>query len=129
MKPGGEATVPDTPTVNRSTPTAGNSFTLSGAVAESKGEGIPEVAVRFSSRDVSVDPKILRSDPDGAFSAEGIVPGRWSVELKGVGYLPIRADIVVRGDTDITAYLVPQPARYRSSAIDLMPPEEPLPPE
>jgi hypothetical protein len=125
MAPEGSSSVPATGAVPAS---AGSGIKVAGLVTERSGDGIPEVGIRLIHGDGAADPRLLRSRGDGTFSADGIVPGRYNVEVRGVGFLPVRAGVELDRSSEFAVCLIPQPAEYESSPLDLMPPEEPVPP-
>ena len=68
------------------------------------------------------------SDEKGTFELRDLAPGLWNMEIRGAGYLPVRAPASLLGETALRAVLVDQPATYEPQPLDLMPPEEPIPP-
>ena len=92
------------------------------------GDPIAEVRVRMVKADGTVDPVFVMSDETGNFEVNGLAPGLWNLEIRGAGYLPVRAPASLFGETGLRAVLVPQPATYEPQPLDLMPPEEPIPP-
>jgi hypothetical protein len=99
-----------------------------GRILERDGDPIGEIYMRLVQADGLQDPRYLRSGEDGSFDAAGLMSGRWRVQIRGVGYLPLRAEFNLVRDLDVLVYLVPQPANYEASPLDLMMPEQPLPP-
>jgi hypothetical protein len=75
------------------------------------------------------DPRQLRTVEDGSFGASGLLAGSWQLEVSGVGYLPIRIGLELARAAELHVVLVPQPADYDPSPLELMPPEEPLVPD
>ena len=65
---------------------------------------------------------------DGGFALAEFPSGRWRVETRAVGFLPIWVVANFDVDLEVTLSLVPQPAGYDPSPLELMPPEQPLPP-
>jgi hypothetical protein len=123
MREGGEEAAPG------ATPASGASgFGLSGRVEERNRQGIPEVMIRFQHATGDADPRVLRTIGDGSFEAGGLAAGDYHVEIRGVGFLPIRSTVKLDGPSSFAVCLVPQPAEYVSSPLDMMPPEEPVPP-
>jgi hypothetical protein len=93
------------------------------------GEGpLGEIYMRFIRSDGQQDPRYLRSAEDGGFETNGLMQGRWRLFIQGVGYLPLRTEVELDGDTELFVYLVQQPADYEPSPMELMLPEQPLPP-
>ena len=75
------------------------------------------------------DPRSLRTEPSGTFEMVDLMPGEWRLEVMGVGFLPLRQVVQLRENTELTIFLVRQPAGYDPSPLELMPPEQPIPPE
>ena len=101
---------------------------LQGLMVDRDGDPLPEVRVRMIKADGTVDPVFVMSDETGMFEIESLAPGLWNLEIRGAGYLPVRAPASLFGETGLRAILVPQPATYEPQPLDLMPPEEPIPP-
>ena len=74
------------------------------------------------------DPVFALSDEQGTFEIADLAPGLWNMEIRGAGYLPVRAPASLYGEIGLRAVLVDQPATYEPQPLDLMPPEEPIPP-
>jgi len=103
-------------------------LSLEGSVVELGGEPLGEVELRLSPLDGEADPFFVESAEDGRFALAGLTSGRWEVVVKGVGYLPMRAEVRLDAPTELRAFLVRQPADYIPSPRELMLLEEPLPP-
>lgn len=101
---------------------------LFGKLVGKEGEPLPEVRLRLVRADGSVDPRVVLTDRQGAFEADGLDRGRWRLEIAAVGYFPLRVDLMLSEDLRIDAALVPQSAQYAAPLIDLIPEEEPIPP-
>lgn len=116
-------------------PTAGESLgsvprvVVRGEVVERDGEAMPEVALRFVRTDGRADPIVTRTGDDGSFELPELPAGRWRLDTRVVGFLPIWVGMDFLEDTRLTVALVPQPAGYDPSPLELMPPEQPIPPE
>jgi hypothetical protein len=102
--------------------------TVRGSTVDRKGEPLAEVRVRMLKADGTVDPVFALTDENGEFEFPEIAPGMWDVEIYGAGYLPVRAPASWYGEMELRAVLVTQPATYEPQPLDLMPPEEPIPP-
>lgn len=89
---------------------------------------VPEVRLRLVRTDGRFDPRAVRSGPDGHFVIEDVEAGAWDAEVYGVGFLPIRAPVVVDRALTVTVRLVPQPTDFEASPLDLMPLEIPIAP-
>lgn len=109
--------------------TNGGSFDLTTAVSRQDGTPLPDVQLRLTHVDAADDPRAVRSGADGAVTLEALAPGTWRLDAWGVGYLPIRRDLRLDEDTRLELVLVRQPAEYEPSPFELMPEEEPIPPE
>jgi hypothetical protein len=107
---------------------SGEPIRLRGKVLERGGGPIPEVAVRFVRPDGQADPRPVRTDGAGSFELQEFLPGEWRLEARGAGYLPIRIGLDLAQDAEVRVALVPQPAEYDPSPLELMPPEEPIAP-
>lgn len=121
MAPGDEGT-------ERPVAGAAGRVRISGRVLDVQGRPVPDVRVRLVRDDGGRDPRRARSGADGVFEIEEIASGRWRAEILGVGFLPVRTPIDADRDLDVVVRLVPQPADYEATALDLMPPETPIPP-
>ncbi len=102
--------------------------TLSGVVTTGESTAVPDVTLRFVREDGSRDPRAVRTGTEGNFEIPDLAPGLWRLEVRGVGYLPVRTVIDVRPGQELRVSLVPQPADYSPGPLDLLPPEEPIPP-
>lgn len=109
-------------------PRASGSVRVTGRAVDVLGRPVPDVRVRLVRDDGSRDPRRARSGTLGGFEVGGLAGGRWRAEIVGVGFLPIRSPIDADRDLDVVVRLVPQPADYEATALDLMPPETPIPP-
>lgn len=109
---------------------AGSSSTLgiTGRVLELEAGPLGEVQLRLVRSGAGDDPRILRSDPDGNFSIDGITAGEWRIEVKGVGLLPQRMVLDLEEDVWLTVIVVRQPPGYEPTPLELMPAEQPIPP-
>jgi hypothetical protein len=101
---------------------------LQARVVDRDGDPISEIDVRISPVEGNSDPRFLRSDENGVFATEDLVPGRWHLRARALGYLPMRAEFEVAGPVEMLMVVVPQPSEYEPSPLDLMPAEEPIPP-
>jgi hypothetical protein len=112
----------------RGTIDATEKATVRGTTVDRKGEPLAEVRVRMLKADGTVDPVFALTDENGEFEFPEIDPGMWDFEIYGAGYLPVRAPASWYGEMELRAVLVTQPATYEPQPLDLMPPEEPIPP-
>ncbi len=101
---------------------------LTGTVRVAGGAPLVEARVRLARGDGADDSRTLFTDAAGAFSLAGLMAGRWHLEVQGAGLLPLRADLDLVGDVAIEAALAAQPANYRPLPLDLIVPEEVIPP-
>jgi hypothetical protein len=101
---------------------------LTGEVVEAGAGPLGEVQLRFVRLDGREDPRGLRSRPDGTFELEGAGAGVWRVEISGVGYISQRMALDLHGVALLKVILVRQPADYDPTPLELMPPEQPIPP-
>jgi hypothetical protein len=100
-----------------------------GRVVERDGGAVlPEVALRFARPDGLADPVVARTGADGGFSVEELPEGGWRLESRVVGFLPLWASLSFEESTELVISLVAQPAGYEPSPLELMPPEQPIPP-
>ncbi len=102
--------------------------TVSGHVVHG-GEPMSDVRLRFVRRDGRVDPFTARSSSDGSFGPNRVPAGPWRLEASLVGFLPIWISVDLVRDSQLTVSMVPQPATYRPSPLELMPQEQPVLPE
>jgi hypothetical protein len=100
-----------------------------GEVVERDGEAMPDVALRFVRTDGRADPILTRTGEDGSFELPELPSGRWRLDTRVVGFLPIWAGMDFQNNTRLTVSMVAQPAGYEPSPLELMPPEQPVPPE
>ena len=101
---------------------------IRGRILDAEQRAVHEARIRLVRADGGVDPRSAESGIDGSFEFEGLDAGVWWLSVHGVGSLPIRSRIEVAADTDLTISLIDQPATYEPSPLELMPPEEPVPP-
>ena len=106
----------------------GTAVRVLGAVRERGGAAVAETRIRLLDPTGDADPVMAETDEGGSFRFEGVPSGRWSVEVLGVGYVPIRATVDLVTDTALDVGLVKQPTGYRPSPLDLMPLEHPIAP-
>lgn len=101
---------------------------LSGAVRERGGTPVPQARIRFLDRSGGADPLMAETDEAGTFRFESVPAGTWSLEIAGVGYVPIRTTLDIVADTSFDVGLVKQPPAYVPSPFELMPLERPVEP-
>jgi hypothetical protein len=103
-------------------------FDLIGRVTDRGGNGMADVRIRLVPPGAAADPLDVESSDGGDFAAARLVPGRWTVETRGLAFLPIRAAVELRPGSRLRIVLVPQPAGFEPIPLDLLPVEEPVPP-
>jgi hypothetical protein len=101
---------------------------VSGKVVEQNGGPAGDIRMRFVKRGGGDDPRILRSAADGSFALPAMTAGEWQVEINGVGLLPQRISLDLIEDANLTVIMARQPPGYEQTPLDLMPPEQPIPP-
>jgi hypothetical protein len=106
----------------------GEPLSLRGRVLESGAGPLGDVQLRFVRLDGREDPQTFRSARDGTFELQPAGAGLWRVEVSGVGYLSQRMALPLHGSAFLTLILVRQPADYDPTPLELMPPEQPIPP-
>jgi hypothetical protein len=104
-------------------------LSIEGMVIERGGEPIGDVRIRLVHPSGEKDPRFLRSAPDGTFGLAGLPAGPWRLEASGVGFLALRMRVGLERDTRFNFSLVRQPASYKPLPLELMPPEQPIPPK
>ena len=109
--------------------TGDRAIDVQGNVSGTDGNGLGEISVRIVRQDGTVDPVVVRTPDDGAFSFDGLPPGEWRLEVVGIGYLPVRQRLMFNADSAVAVQLVKQPQDYIPSPLELMPPEVPIVPE
>ncbi len=124
MSPGSGGTAPP----DEALPASAGSVVLSGEIREREGGPMPEVRLRLVRVDGSLDPRSLRTGPDGRFEFADLPAGVWRLDIQGVGFLPMRQPLNLGRDTEASITMVRQPAQYEPSPLELMPPEQPVPP-
>ncbi len=115
--------------VPRLQPSTPGSVSVRGEVtvrAERKPLG--DVMIRFVRIDGGDDPRQILTARDGTFEVEGLFAGRWQVEVRGVGFLAIQTALNLGQDTELRFAMVEQPPDFKPGPLELMPPEEPIPP-
>jgi hypothetical protein len=105
-----------------------SSASLVATILTQEGAPASEVTVRIVNDDGRADPRMMQSNDEGRAEFGPIAGGRWTLETRGLGFLPIRAQVELTGSTDLTLVMVPQPGDYEPSALELLPPERPIPP-
>lgn len=110
-------------------PSGNRTIDLRGSVAAAGGNGLGEISVRIVRQDGTVDPVIVRTPEDGAFSFDRLPSGEWRLEVVGIGYLPVNQRLMLNSDSAVAVRLVKQPPDYVPSPLELMPPEAPIVPE
>jgi len=70
----------------------------------------------------------VQSTADGSFDSGTLPAGAWRLDTRVVGYLPIHVPLDITRETELNLVLGEQPAGYVPSPLELMPPEEPIPP-
>ena len=101
---------------------------VAGRTVDRTGTPVPSARLKWVDAAGRRDPANLQSGDDGSFTMTGLPPGTWRLEVLGVGFLPVRVDLPVSEDTTVTAVLVKQSAGHEPLPLDLIPPEEPIPP-
>jgi hypothetical protein len=107
---------------------AGDPVRFEGRAVDAAGRPVPDVVLRLVRSDGRLDPRGARTAPDGGFAIPDLAVGRWDAEIRGVGFLPVRTPVDADRSLDVTLRLIPQPADYEATALDLMPPETPIAP-
>jgi hypothetical protein len=101
---------------------------LSAEMREAVGAPLADAELRLRRADGGDDPRSLRSDARGAIDGVEISSGSWQVEVVAPGFLTMRTLLDIEGDVHLRCHLVRQPSDYVPSPLELMPPENPLPP-
>jgi len=101
---------------------------VQGTVTARDGKPLTDIPLRFARPDGRQDPVVVRTDAAGAFELPPLSGGQWRLEARVVGFLPIWAELPLSEDTELSVSLVPQPAGYDPSPLELMPAEELIPP-
>jgi hypothetical protein len=102
------------------------SAALSGSISTRDGGALAEVRVRILHLAGDQDPRDLRTDDRGRFVAAELGTGDWMLEVRGLGYLPMRTPLRINeGDNTAILVLTPQPPEYQPTARDLLPLEQP----
>ena len=116
------------PETSQGTGAGAEPLILRGRIVERSGEPLAEVAVRLTRSGGEVDPRELRTSKEGRFELVDLEPGPWRLEARSVGFLPVRMDVDLREGTELSISMVRQPSNYEPSPLELMPPEQPIPP-
>lgn len=101
---------------------------VSGTVVDLEQRPVADVRLRLVRVDGSHDPRSLRTEADGSFRIDDLPAGLWRVEIAGVGAIGLRKNVTLGADATMRVVMVPQPADYLPSPLELMPPERPIPP-
>ncbi len=104
------------------------SASLKGTIRVAGGAPLAEARVRLARADGADDSRTFLTDAAGAFASPPLKAGRWRFDVQGAGLLPLRADLDLMGDVAIEAQIAAQPANYRPQAVDLIVPEDVIPP-
>jgi hypothetical protein len=108
-------------------PVAGDA-SLKGTVRVAGGAPLAEARVRLTRADGADDSRMFLTDAAGGFASPQLKAGRWRLDVQGAGLLPLRADLDLLGDVAIEAQIAAQPANYRPQPVDLIVPEDVIPP-
>lgn len=108
--------------------TSDNPGSLTATVVDLDGNPVTEVDVRLAPVGGGTDPRLLRTDEYGEIEANDLPAGRWAIAAHALGYLPLRTEFEMAGPVEMKLVVVPQPGDYQPSPLDLLPPEEPIPP-
>jgi hypothetical protein len=129
MEPVGTPSADDSPAPDPAGSSDAREFvSVAGTVVERGGQPMSDVVVRLVRTDGGVDPRTLRTGTDGTFQLVDLTAGQWRLQAQVVGYLAIWTDLVFQADTNLMISMVLQPAGYDPSPLELMPPEQPIPP-
>ena len=109
-------------------PAADTAVNVRGRVIARSGDPVDEARLRLVHPSGRVDPRAVRTNPEGEFAILDVVADHWRLEARGVGFLPLRVPLDLRQDTELELFLVPQPTNYEPSPLELMPPEQLIPP-
>jgi hypothetical protein len=130
MEPLAAVEGPEVPPPDGALPESAPRVALRGqVVGRDKEEALPDVPLHLARPDGRADPVVLRTAEDGTFEVSRLPAGPWRLEARVVGYLPVRVPMNFDDDARLTVSMVPQPAGYDPSPLDLMPVEQPIPPE
>ncbi len=113
----------------RRQPSEPGAVTVRGQVTvRTEDKPLGDVMIRFVRIDGGDDPRQVLTARDGTFAVAGLLSGRWQVEVRGVGFLAIQTALDLGQDADLRFALVEQPPDFKPGPLELMPPEEPIPP-
>jgi len=108
---------------------ADTAATVAGIAGDRDGGSVSDLKVRLLPAKGDTDPRETVTDAAGAFELTDVPPGPWTLEARGLAYLPVRATLPLAGGTlRVRLVLVPQPPAFDPLPEDLLPPEEPIPP-
>jgi hypothetical protein len=99
---------------------------LTGEVKTLDGRILPDISIALVRVDGDENPVRVRSGEDGTFEWPRLAPGDWRVEIRGAGFLPIRATVSLTRSMKLLSLMVPQPAGHLLPALDLLPEEIPV---
>lgn len=114
--------------VERAPAAEAGTLTLGGHASGRDGQPLSDVRVRIVRRDAAEDPREVRSGADGSFEVGSLAPGEFELDSGGLGVLPVRARFRLQESGQLRLVLVSQPTVYEPSPLELLPPEEPIPP-
>lgn len=120
---------PEAPDLDDAFPSGDGPVRVDGVALGPDGRPLADVRVRLVHVAGRHDPRALRTGEDGRFHVDDLPADAWRFEIEGVGMLDLRKIVRLIEDTAVTVVLVPQPADYEPSPLELMPPERPIPPD
>jgi TonB-dependent starch-binding outer membrane protein SusC len=106
----------DTPADPATATTAPGDGTVKGTVMNSKGEGVPGASVLLISADRSITaPPGVAADAAGHYTISGVKPGKYQIQVTGVGFQNFTRSITVAADQTLD---VPVSLKDESSSLN-----------
>ena len=113
---------------NEVSPVSAGTASVTGTVRTAGGSPAAEARVRLARPDGAAEARVASGGDTGGFAITDLPAGRWRLDVRGAGLLPLRADLDLAGDVSIDVQLAAQPATYKPLPQDLLVPEQAIPP-
>ena len=102
---------------------SGETAHITGRVLGLDNQPLRDIRVRFVHPEGAHDPIQFQTGGKGTFAIDALPVGAWRIDTQGVGYIALRDELRIDGDLELALVLVPQPADYEMSPLELAPSE------